>query len=297
MSLGVAGENIALVRMDVPAAAGTAGRVEIEVTREAGSYAVQLRDISPAGVKGAELPEVSVTKSPACIRSANSAAYDSSLPCEKLSDGSLSFSTAEDSPHTAHLLCIRSAGKCTVYPLRLARQDFTLRTPLETAEERKLDLELPLPDKPEEKDCVLRLRPEVPVPFGSAPLLVEVYRSAGNYTIITSDPSPQGDAAYSIGRVECQTDPEGDTAVYCTPIQTDARNLGLYRTLVFGFCHMDTPFTATIILADEWGNTIGSIALPFIMKVEDQRCERAVYLSKPDLTKDSPAPEPAAVQP
>lgn len=55
--------------------------------------------------------------------------------------------------------------------------------------------------KPGDDACIWRLRVEVPQVVGTAPLLVEVYRDKGCYTLVTQDLSPQGEGAFSVAKV------------------------------------------------------------------------------------------------
>lgn len=274
------GKEVALVRTEVAAENGATGRVEVTVYRreaatpqEAG-YVVTLRDISPAGVRGAQLPEVEIRRIPGCIHIGKaSSAYSNTLPREQAGENSYFFPCAELPPEVALSLDIRTPERTATYPLRLAQMPITLRPPLApTAPRINTDL-APRVVGEEEAACTARLQPDVPGILSQAPLRVEVYAAGAHYLITARDPSPQQNAAYRIARIECHaTEAFSKVTPHCSAAEVDARGLGQYliraESPTREDCH-DTTFLATVILTDEWDNIIATLPLELPIKADD----------------------------
>lgn len=297
-----AGEIVARVREEVPAANGATGRVEIEVCREEGGYSVQLRDISPPGIQGVRLPTVQVDDCGRLALATDDLTSVLSAEVEKEPQaGEAGFIRVHEdkarlgvclsytllSPEGRHLRCKR-------LPLLLPRQELTLRQ--QAVDERQLELGSLewLSEPPQElmdEDCILRLRVDVPIPFGTEPLLVEVYRHAENaFTLVTRDVSASGSAPYSIARITSTIEGEStpteqqnllaplsptesaapsDSSPVIARIPNiayaDKRGLGRFQihgTIQPCFGSVPSPpIHISLTLADEWGNRIATIPL------------------------------------
>lgn len=293
------GECVARVRLAAQTSGAAQGQVEIEVCREDGGFAVQQRNVSPEPARDMLRVKVAVVRrKPQALKEARfHYSASSELPMEQRESGLFFRTNAEDASERYELHCTGLApdGKpeaVTVVPLSVAKPDITLRRPLEESEgsegEGRIFSAAP---KPMDDACVLRTRLEVPVLFGSAPLLVELYRSEGGYLLVTEDLTPGGSDAFRIAKIECGQrdgsvidllrpgteayDPESKPVIsYRGGTHADRRGMGQFsvRAVAGKARTTDLPLRLTITLADEWNNVLDVI--PVIIAQEETDMEK-----------------------
>ena len=219
-------ESVARVRESVPTATGAEGQVEIEVFREAGGYTVERRSRAVGNAPAPPLPPVAIK-----------ALWQSGLPSEKGNDGAPSptslipgeqqgeerlffpISAAKDTAllqaHLVYSLPDPEGGQLLEksLPLRISAPAITLRREIAETALKLLTEQASWPtvtlDKPGDADCLLRLKLEVPVPFGTAPLQIEVFcTEEGHLTLVTTDLSEDGCAPYTIPKIIAR--PQGE---------------------------------------------------------------------------------------
>lgn len=203
---GMAKESIALVREDVPRGKGETERVEIEVFQEVDGYMVECRTSAAHKTPPPALPTVA-------IETGRVLCSTCTIPGKQISEGCIFFPITERDKMTDLQIFLTyslpdaegNILKKKRLPLglcALAYRSHTTATRRVHDESGELHISPVALPKPMDEDCVLRLRPNIPLAVGSAPLLIELYRTKyKSFILFTEDTSPAKNAAFRITSV------------------------------------------------------------------------------------------------